>query len=126
VTSIAANERTLGAERRVQKLPQGERHDLTLPSGFVAHELVSPSGVVYAVAWSGPEKPNLRELLGLYFRQLVERPPRGDRNHLVVSGDDLEIRTSGHPHWFAGRAWVPSLVPRGVDLDRELGGVHAP
>jgi hypothetical protein len=116
--SVIANEQNLAAEKRVEKSSSGERHDLTLPSGIVIRELVSPSGVVYAIAWRGPRMPNLRELLGVYFAQLSSHASRGNRNRLIVSGEDFEIRVQGHPHSFAGRAWVPSQVPTGVDLDR--------
>jgi hypothetical protein len=116
--SVIANAQILAAERHVEKTSSGERHDLTLPSGIVIRELVSPSGVVYAIAWRGPRMPNLRELLGPYFAQLSNHTSRGSRNRLIVSGEDFEIRVQGHPHSFAGRAWVPSQVPSGVDLDR--------
>jgi hypothetical protein len=116
--SVIANEQNLAAESRVERAPSGERHDLTLPSGLLIRELVSPSGVVYAIAWRGPRMPNLRELLGLYFAQLSTHTSRGSRNRLILSGDDFEIRAQGHQHSFAGRAWVPSRVPSGVDLDR--------
>jgi hypothetical protein len=120
VPSIAGNEHALDAGRRIEKIATGERHDLTLSSGLVIHEFVSPSGSVYAVTWQGPQPPNLREVLGPYFAQLFTHASRGNRNRLVVSGEDFEIRTSGHARWFEGRAWVPSLVPVGVRFDRAL------
>jgi len=30
------------------------------------------------------------------------------------------MRATGHGQTFSGRAWVPSLVPAGVDLDTML------
>jgi hypothetical protein len=116
--SVVANEHNLSADARVEKTSSGEHHDLTLPSGIVIRELVSARGVVYAVAWRGPRMPNLRELLGPYFAQLLNHSSRGSRNHLILTGDDFEIRAQGHQHAFAGLAWVPSEVPSGVDLDR--------
>jgi hypothetical protein len=118
VASVAANQQTLGAARDVAKLAQGERHELRLPSGIVVREYVSPAGAVYAVAWSGPRMPDLRELLGTYFAQLAGRRSSGGHHRMSLTGADLELRSLGHRGSFSGRAWVPSLVPSGVDVDR--------
>jgi hypothetical protein len=122
VASVAANQRNLGGARQVQKLASGERHELQLPSGIVVREYVAPGGAVYAITWRGPRMPDLRELLGPYFAQLARRDVRQREGHhrLTLTGSDLEIRASGHRRTFAGRAWVPSLVPAGVDLDAVL------
>lgn len=115
--SIAANERALGAHRTVKVLTIGSRHDLVLPSGVVVREYVSPGGLVYAVAWSGPRVPDLRELLGARFSDLAKQRVTGFHNRMMLSLDDLEVRAWGHRSFFAGRAWVPSLVPAGVNVD---------
>ncbi len=121
VTSVAGNHQHLGATGNVHvlKLAYGERHELTLPSGLVVHEFVSPTGAVYAVTWRGPRMPDLRELLGPYFTQIESRDafPHNGHHQMTMSGFDLEIRASGHNHSFSGRAWVPSMVPIGVSLD---------
>jgi hypothetical protein len=115
--SIAANERTLGARRTVSALTLGTRHDLVLPSGVVVREYVSPGGLVYAVTWSGPRVPDLRELLGARFSDLAKQRATGFHNRMTLSLDDFEVRAWGHRGFFAGRAWVPSLVPAGVNVD---------
>jgi hypothetical protein len=122
VASVADNHQRLGGESRVQKLASGERHDLQLPSGIVVHEYLSPAGAVYAVTWSGARAPDLRELLGPYFAQLTRRDsfPRSGHHQMAFTGADLMIRSSGHRGSFTGRAWVPSLVPAGLHLDRAL------
>jgi hypothetical protein len=122
VASIAANERELLGVRHVQKLASGERHDLTLPSGIVVHEYLSAGGVVYALTWRGPRMPDLRELLGPYFAELGGGATRMSGGHHRVTrvGSDLVIRSSGHRGSFAGRAWVPSLVPSGIHVEAAL------
>jgi hypothetical protein len=117
--SVATNEHALAAARQVRKLAVGERHDLTLPSGIVVHEYLSPSGAVYAVTWRGPLRPDLRELLGPYFGQLSNRAP-GSHHRLDFTGVDLRVQSMGHRHASSGRAWVPSLVPAGVTIDASL------
>lgn len=122
LASVATNQQHLAATRQVTKLASGERHDLQLASGIVVHEYVSPAGEVYAITWRGPRVPDLRELLGRYFTQLANRDsrPRGGHHRMTLNGADLVIQSSGHRRSFAGRAWVPSLVPSGVNLDSVL------
>lgn len=121
VASVAGNRQHLGvvADVHVLKLAYGERHELTLPSGLVVHQFVSPTGAVYAVTWRGPRMPNLRELLGPYFTQIDNRDafPHNGHHQMTMSGFDLEIRAGGHRGSFSGRAWVPSMVPIGVSID---------
>ncbi len=118
--SVAANQQNLGATRQIQPLASGQRHELALPSGIVVREYVSSSGAVYAITWRGPRMPNLRELLGPYFAQLSSGSSQGGHHRMSLTGTDLVVRSSGHGHTFAGRAWVPSLVPPGVALDTLL------
>jgi hypothetical protein len=117
VASIASNEQRLAGARRVEKLASGERHDLQLRSGIVVHEYVSAAGAVYAISWSGPTMPDLRELLGPYFGQLERREGGGGHNRMTIVGSDLVVRSGGRRGSFAGRAWVPSLVPSGVNVE---------
>jgi hypothetical protein len=114
--SVAANERNLRGAHAVEKSDAGERHRLKLASGMIIHEYVA-AGRVYAVTWRGRRTPDLRELLGPYFEQLEQHrvQRRGSHHASQSTGDDLVVQSSGHGHSFAGRAWVPSLVPSGVD-----------
>lgn len=122
VASVAANEQHLVAAKQVQKLASGELHILQLPSGIVVHEYVSSTGAVYAVTWRGSRMPDLRELLGPYFTQLSQRGSREPSGHHRMSmvGSDLVLRSSGHRGSFVGRAWVPSLLPSGVNVDTSI------
>jgi hypothetical protein len=120
VASVDSNAQATTATRVVQKLVVGERHELTLPSGTVVREYVSPAGAVYAVTWRGTRVPDLRELLGPYFGQLSRQAIKGGHHGVTLTGTDFEVRSAGHGHTFAGRAWVPSLVPAGVAVDASL------
>jgi hypothetical protein len=124
VASVVTNQARLGATRQALKVASGERHELVLPSGIVVRQYLSQSGAVYAVAWSGPRMPDLRELLGPYFAQWEQTDPAQRRglHHMVMTGTDLVIQSSGHRGSFAGRAWVPSLVPAGVHPEISLEG----
>jgi hypothetical protein len=115
--SVVENQHELHAAHAVEKLDAGERHRLKLASGMIIHEYLS-AGRVYAVTWRGSRMPDLRQLLGPYFEQLEQHRVRrrGSHHASQSTGDDLVVQSSGHGHSFAGRAWVPSLVPAGVDV----------
>jgi hypothetical protein len=114
--SIAADEHVLTATRAVQKLASGERHDLALPSGTIVHEYVS-NGVVFAITWQGPAVPDLQTLLGAYFAQLASHVASGSHHSMRFVGNDFVMRSMGHGRSHSGRAWVPSLVPSGLNID---------
>ncbi len=117
VASVAADQARFTAEHRLEKFAAGERHELRLPSGIVVVEYVSPGGTVYGVAWRGPRMPDLGALLGPFFEPLSKHQltRRGGHHAVDLKGDDLVVQSSGHRRSFAGRAWIPSLVPAGLD-----------
>lgn len=121
--SVATNQQHLGATRQIKAMQRGERHELRLPSGPVVHEYLSPAGAVYAVSWHGHGMPDLHELLGAYFPQLSTRRRRGGHHRMALTGNDLVVESTGHGRLFTGRAWVPSLVPDGVDAAATVGSV---
>lgn len=80
-------------------------------------EYVSPDGKVFGVAWDGPTKPDISQLLGPYFKRYAnaaagQRTARQLRN---IDQPDFVLRISGHMRHFTGSAWVPALVPADVD-----------
>ena len=92
-------------------------HETTLPTGTLVRQYVSKAGVVFAVTWSGPFMPNLRQLLGPHFDTMTARQAkRVHAGHRFVSQheSDLVIESGGHPRSFVGRAYLPSALPAGV------------
>jgi hypothetical protein len=89
----------------------------TLESGTQLHEWVNSAGTVFAVAWSGPYLPDLREQLGTHFRALTDAQQQrtGSRSLVSVQQADLVIVSGGRMGAFEGRAWVPSLLPAGFN-----------
>lgn len=103
--------------------PTVTRHDITRPNGGQVHEFTNASGQVFAITWNGPGKPDLRALLGTHFNVLEPKsgtPPgqamRSHRHPVSVNQPDLKIQMFGHMGWFAGVAYIPSLVPSGFAL----------
>lgn len=93
-------------------------HEIRLPGGTLLREFVAPGGNVFAVAWNGPTKPNLRQALGKYFDAMVSapKPKFADRRHLQIQQGDLVVQSSGHMRAFSGRAYLASAIPSGVNL----------
>ena len=88
----------------------------TLDSGTVVHEYLDVSGTVFAVSWSGPFLPNLKELLGAHFDTMVahvNKTPGAGRSQLVMKRDDVVIISGGHMGSFEGKAWIPAKLPAG-------------
>jgi hypothetical protein len=86
---------------------------LEAADGTVVREYVSSSGVVFGVAWQGPKVPDLTQLLGAYFPfyQAALSAPVHRRAPVVVHTEALVIEMAGHMRAFAGRAYLPDLVP---------------
>ena len=93
-------------------------HEIQLPTGTVLREFVAPNGTVFAVAWHGPSKPDLRQTLGRYFDAMVSAPKLkfADRRHLQIQQGDLIVQASGHMRALTGRAYLVSAIPGGVSL----------
>jgi hypothetical protein len=117
--SVAADQSAMQASRRVADYSAYQVHELTLSSGTVAREYVTPSGTVFAVVWQGPRQPNLDQLLGVHFARLVEaeKAPHRDHRRLAMHAPDLVIDSGGRMRSFAGRAYLPTLVPSSLALE---------
>jgi hypothetical protein len=90
-----------------------------LESGTVVHQYSDANGTVFAVSWSGPYLPDLKELLGIHFDTMVEHakkmPRAARRSHFMLKQSDLVIVSSGHMGAFEGRAWLPGKLPAGFN-----------
>ena len=93
-------------------------HEIALPSGTVMREFVAPGGVVFAVTWQGPIRPDLRQALGQYFESYASAPRAkfADRRHLQLQQGDLVIEAGGHMRALYGRAYLSSAIPSGVNV----------
>lgn len=95
--------------------------EVKAPTGVSVREYVSSNGKVFAVAWQGPVRPDLKQVLGTYFdawkaalqASNSRRPFRGP---LVVRQAGLVVEMGGHMRWLVGRAYIPEMVPPQVQL----------
>jgi len=93
--------------------------ETTLGNGTVVREYLSQAGAVFAIAWSGPQMPDLADLLGSYFPQYVTalnaaHATRGGRGPAAVDEGNLVVHSGGHMGAFSGQAWLPQALPAGV------------
>ena len=114
--SVSNDSARLKASLRIVGGAGYDVHELATPTGTTIREFVAPAGTVFAVAWRGPFKPELRVLLGAYFDLYVSAPRSAGstRTQLAIDQPALVVRAGGHMRAFAGVAWVPALVPAGV------------
>ena len=94
-------------------------HEIQLPSGTVLREFAAIGGSVFAVAWSGPAIPDLRQALGRYFEVYVTaaQAKQGTRRHLLIEQSEFVMQSSGHMRAFSGRAYLPQALPPGTSAD---------
>ncbi len=96
------------------------QHDIVRGPGAVVHEYIAPNGTVFAVTWRGPLPPDLSQLFGSYYdayrsAAIAQSHPGGHRQVHVVQADFV-VHALGRLRAFQGMAYVPSLVPPGVDV----------
>ncbi len=99
-------------------------HEITSSTGTVVREFVSPQGAVFGVAWEGQFPPDLQQLLGPYYQQAQQaqaaaqptdsQQPRRRRGPIVIDTPGLVLYETGHARNFHGQAYIPQLVPQGV------------
>ena len=95
-------------------------HEIQDPTGTVVREYVSASGKVFAVAWQGPWPPDLRQVLSGYFaefQQAAQASAQTGRKPIVIEHPGFVMHAGGHMRFFAGRAYVPSMLPQGVSAE---------
>jgi len=94
-------------------------HEIQLPSGSMLREFAGPSGTVFAIAWSGPSIPNLRQALGGYFDTYANaaKTPHSGHTHLQILKDGFVMQSGGHMRAFSGRAYLPQAIPAGTSTD---------
>lgn len=123
-SSIATDVAALGASTQPATVSGAATlHTLTLPSGTVVHEYMSAAGTVFAIAWTGPLLPPLKQLLGTdHFTQYTQAVNAAQasgslRGRTNVVLDDLVVLSGGHMGAFSGTAYLRSALPAGFSAN---------
>lgn len=114
--SIETDRQQVGAQTVREAHPAFAVHILTTADGGTVREYVSPAGVVFAVSWNGPAKPDLRQLLGVHFDTLGRSQNRHapDHRHLAIHEGNIVFESQGRMRAFRGRAYLTDALPAGV------------
>lgn len=87
----------------------------------VTREYISPSGVVFAIAWNGLSHPDLTSQLGTYAgeyqKALRQTHGQKGKRHLQVKANRVIVEKWGHMRNMQGRAYISALIPSGVSID---------
>ncbi len=110
---LAAQNRPVGAPWTAQQT--------TLDTGTTVQEFSTANGIVFAVTWQGPVLPDLQTLLGKHFLAYAKTASQARENHrfggaVLVTGPELVMHSGGRMRNFSGYAYVPALVPAGVNI----------
>jgi Protein of unknown function (DUF2844) len=88
-------------------------------NGVTVREYSARSGPVFGVAWQGHRPPDLSVLLGSYYPEyaaaVAAHQGQIGLHHSVIATPDSMVFLSGHMGNLTGRAYVPNLVPPGID-----------
>lgn len=119
--SVSSDQRRLGGYRAAKTTAKGYEVEEIRSDATTVREYVSPDGVVFALAWNGLVHPDLAPLLGSYaseYQQALKKTPRKPgRQALQVTSTRVVVEKWGHMRNLQGRAYAPSLVPPGVNVN---------
>jgi Protein of unknown function (DUF2844) len=119
VTSVQTDKAHMKGTLRSVAAQRYVTHEIQVPTGQLVREFVSPEGNVFGVAWEGPFQPDLRQVLGSYFdtvKQAVAAQQRHGHGPISIENSGFVFQQSGHARDFRGRAYVPAMIPQGVDV----------
>ena len=122
VTSVQSDQAKMQGSLRTSSNNSYTIHEIQASTGVSVKEYVSPSGKVFAVTWQGPFHPDLRQLLGPYFEQFAQaeqaqRTQRRGHGPVSIQQAGLVVQISGHIRSFAGKAYVPQMMPAGIHAE---------
>jgi hypothetical protein len=117
VSSVQSDQARMKAAVNVSRATNYTVHEMKAADGTAVREFVSPSGQVFGVAWSGPFRPDLKQVLGNYYDQVLavaKNRRTGHNTPLTIHESGLVVEMGGHQRYFVGRAYVPGMLPQGV------------
>ncbi len=108
-----------GTHRFVQTKGSHTLHEI-VNRDLKVREYISKDGVIFAISWRGNHHPDLEKLLGKYFQDYQQtlqttRRVRGRLAHSQIKGADVIVTKFGHMRALQGKAYVPALMPQGMD-----------
>ena len=119
--SVAFDAKILTANRVTRTAYNGYTVEQIDSDSVIVREYISPTGVVFAIAWNGLVHPNLAPLLGRHAdeheKSLRHASRKPGRRSLRVETARIVVEKWGHMRNLQGRAYIPALIPDGVAVD---------
>lgn len=121
-TSVESDRAKLQASLQTTNKDRYTVHEMKSPNNITVREFVSPAGKVFGVAWQGPSRPDMQQLLGSYFDEFIQaaqnqKSKTKSRGPLSINEPGLVVHSSGHQRYFVGQAYVPQMVPANVKAE---------
>jgi len=121
-TSVQADQAQMKGALKTMETPAYTTHEITTPGKIVVKEYVSLAGKVFAITWQGEFIPSMQQLLGTYFDQFAQaaktqREKQLGHRPVSIQQADFVFQNGGHMRSYVGRAYVPAMVPQGVNVD---------
>lgn len=122
VTSVEADRAKMEATLQTTSKQLYTVHEMHTANNVTVREFVSPEGKVFGVAWEGASRPDMKQLLGAYFDQYSQEVQRQGakrvgRGPLLIQQPGFVMQMSGHMRALTGRAYIPQLVPAGIQIE---------
>ena len=121
VDSVESDRKAFTAVRHATLARNGYTVQEIKSDANVVREFISPSGIVFAIAWNGLSHPDLTTLLGTYvgeYQQALQQTTgQKGKRHLQVKTNRAVVEKWGHMRNMQGRAYIPALIPSGVNID---------
>jgi Protein of unknown function (DUF2844) len=117
VSSVQSDQAHMKAAVNVSRATNFTVHEMKAVDGTAVREFVSPTGQVFGVAWNGPFRPDLKQVLGNYYDQVLAVAKSRHASHntpLTIHEPGFVVEMGGHMRYFTGRAYVPGMLPQGV------------
>jgi hypothetical protein len=120
--TVQADQIRFKGARSEIKSGQMTTHEIRLRDGSSIKEYVNAAGMVFAVSWRTRLKPDLEALLGAQFAVhaatvTAASGVAGSKRQQSIRQPNLVVHQAGRMNAFAGLAYVPTLVPEGINAD---------
>jgi hypothetical protein len=119
--SVDSDKTAIEADELSTLVHNGYRVRVLRSDAVTLREYVTRSGIIFAIAWNGQIHPDLTPLLGSYageYRTALQQTSREPgRRRIQVQTNQIRVETWGHMRNLQGRAYIPALIPPGMNVD---------
>jgi len=117
--AVAKDREALHATLRIVPHSNYQIHEMVTPVGSNVREYVgAESGKIFAVAWSGGWRPNLRDIMGKHYDSFIEsqKGQRRARGPVRIELPGMVVFMGGYLRTFFGHVYLTDELPAGFDV----------